>query len=126
MRLYQVLACAVLLAAPATAQDFKRQMLHRVDVPTGALHETVIGTAEIAPQTSTGRHTHPGVEMGVITSGEVEALVEGEPPRRLKAGESFLIPAGKAHDVRTVGDVPATVVVTWVVEKGKPLSAPAK
>ena len=119
------LAALFLIATPVSAQDFKREILQRIDVPIGVQHETVVGMAEIAPHGTTGRHTHPGVEIVVVIAGEMDAFVEGAATARLKPGDSFLVPTGKIHEVRTVGDVPAKVMVTWMVEKGKPMAAPA-
>jgi len=126
MRFHHVLAIAVVLVAPASAQEFKRSVLQRADVPQGAAYETVLGTAEIPPKGTTGRHTHPGVELLVVIQGEMDVLIEGEAPKRLKAGDSLAIPSGKVHDVHTMGEVPAKVVVTWMVEKGKPIASPAE
>ena len=68
------------------------------------------------------RHTHPGVETGYILQGEADFMVEGQPDKRLKAGDHFNI-AGLPHSVRAG---PATkVVVTYVVDKTKPLASPA-
>jgi hypothetical protein len=52
---------------PATdqAQSIKRIPLQRFDVP-GTAYETVIGIAEIAPNVTIGRHTHPGPESGYL------------------------------------------------------------
>ena len=36
-----------------------------------------------------------------------------------------MIPAGRIHDAKTVGDQPTKVLATYVVEKGKPLASPA-
>jgi len=127
MRLYVLAAAAAaVVAAPAEAQEFKRQILQRVDVPLGAQHETVIGTAEIAVGGATGAHTHPGVEMIVVIDGEMDVFVEGESAKRLKPGDSFAVPSGRVHDTKNVGTVPAKIVVTWMVEKGKPMAVPAK
>jgi quercetin dioxygenase-like cupin family protein len=129
-------ALAVLISTdPATAQQnlpaatnqtqaIKRTALQRFDVP-GAAYETVIGLAEIAPDTSIGRHTHPGPESGYLIEGGFELLVEGEPTRTLKAGDSYLIPPNVVHDART-GSAGAKVIATYVIEKGKPLASPAK
>jgi quercetin dioxygenase-like cupin family protein len=123
---FAAFALATLVAtAPAGAQEFKRQILQRVDVPLGAQHETVIGTAEITVGGATGAHSHPGVEMIVVIDGEMDVFVESEPAKRLKPGDSFAVPTGKVHDTKNVGSVPAKVVVTWMVEKGKPMAVPA-
>ena len=119
------LIASAVAAIPTTAQapGIKRTLLQRMDV--GDNRETVQAIAEIAPGVAAGRHTHPGVEFGFVLEGAASLEVEGEVPRLLKAGDFFMIPAGKVHDAKTVGDAPAKVLATYVVEKGKPLATPA-
>jgi quercetin dioxygenase-like cupin family protein len=69
---------------------------------------------------------HHGDEIGYLQDGEVEMQIDGEAPRKLKAGDGFIIPAGRVHDAHNIGAGPARVIVTYVVEKGKPLAVPAK
>lgn len=114
-----------IVASSATAQELKRTIMQRVDVPTGALHETVIGTVEVPPGGATGRHSHFGVEMIIMVEGEMDVLIDGEAPKHLKVGDSLAIPTGKIHDAKTVGAGAARAAVTWVVEKGKPMATPA-
>jgi quercetin dioxygenase-like cupin family protein len=109
--------------AATTAPTIKRTPLQKFDVPSGS-YETVIGLAEIAPNASIGRHTHPGLEGGYMIEGEMTLLVEGQPPRAIKAGDSWQIPAGVIHDAKA-GANGAKVIATYVVEKGKPLASPA-
>jgi quercetin dioxygenase-like cupin family protein len=90
----------------------------------GTNYETVIGLAEIAPNVSVGRHTHPGPESGYVLEGDLTLLVEGQPPLALKAGDSYKVPPVASHDARA-GDKRAKVLVTYVVEKGKPLASSA-
>lgn len=111
-------------AATAQTQNIKRIPLQRFDVP-GTAYETVIGIAEIAPNVSIGRHTHPGPESGYLIEGGIELLIEGEPPRRLKAGESYKVPPRTVHDAKTGSDG-ARVIATYVVEKGQPLASAEK
>jgi quercetin dioxygenase-like cupin family protein len=130
------LACAALAAlawmdlaaaqqsAPAAVnqtQNIKRIPLQRFDVP-GTAYETVIGIAEIAPDVTIGRHTHPGPESGYLIEGGFELLVDGEQPRQLKAGNSYVVPPNTLHDAKT-GAAGAKVIATYVVEKGKPLAS---
>ena len=130
------LACAALAAlawmdlaaaqqsAPAAVnqtQNIKRIPLQRFDVP-GTAYETVIGIAEIAPDVTIGRHTHPGPESGYLIEGGFELLVNGEQPRQLKAGNSYVVPPNTLHDAKT-GAAGAKVIATHVVEKGKPLAS---
>jgi quercetin dioxygenase-like cupin family protein len=51
-------------------------------------------------------------------------LVEGQPPKEIKVGESYQIPPGAIHDAKT-GPSGAKLIATYVVEKGKPLATPA-
>ncbi len=116
-----------LIGCPAAfAQDaeIKRQIMQRSDVP-GTAYETVLGIAELPSGMSIGKHTHLGVEVGYVAQGELELMIDGQAPIRLKAGDSYLVPAGAAHDAKSIGNVPGRAVATWVVEKGKPLSQPA-
>ncbi len=105
------------------AGGIKRTILQRFDIEGG--REVIVGLAEIAPGASAGRHSHPGVETGYVIEGSATLEIDGEPTRLMKAGESYLIPAGKVHDARAVGSGAARVIATYVVEKGKPLSTPA-
>ncbi|WP_072391061.1 cupin domain-containing protein [Hyphomicrobium sp. CS1BSMeth3] len=111
-------------AAANQTQGIKRIPLQRFDVP-GTAYETVIGIAEIAPNVSIGRHTHPGPESGYLIEGGFELLIDGEAPRMLKAGESYKVPPRTVHDAKT-GPEGAKVLATYVVEKGQPIASPAK
>lgn len=111
-------------AAINQTEPIKRIPLQRFDVPETP-YETVIGIAEIVPNVSIGRHTHPGPESGYVIQGGFELLIDGEPPRHLKAGESYKIPARVVHDAKT-GPNGAKVIATYVVEKGQPLASAAK
>jgi len=133
------LACAAALATsaviaiaaaqqqpPAMTQQtatIKRTPLQKFDVP-GTNYETVIGLAEIVPDVTIGRHTHPGPESGFMLEGELVLMVAGQPDKTVKAGESYQVPAGAVHDAKT-GPKGAKVIATYVVEKGKPLATPA-
>ena len=61
-----------------------------------------------------------------MLEGEGELLIDGEDPRRVKAGESFVIPAGTVHDAVNTGKSTMKLVGVYVVEKGKPLASAAK
>ena len=117
-----------LMAAPVLADSapagIKRTPLQSIDFPEG--YKTVTGLAEVAPGHASGMHTHPGIETGYVLDGEVLMIVEGKPDRTLKAGDSFVIPPGARHDVKSVGSVPAKAVSVFVVDKSKPLASPAK
>ena len=117
-----------LMAAPVLADNappgIKRTPLQSIDFPDG--YKTVTGLAEVAPGHASGMHTHPGIETGYVLDGEVLMIVEGQPDRTLKPGDSFVIPSGAKHDVKSVGSVPAKAISVFVVDKSKPLASPAK
>jgi quercetin dioxygenase-like cupin family protein len=111
---------------PAMTQqtaNIKRTPLQKFDVP-GTNFETVIGIAEIVPNLNIGRHTHPGPESGFMLDGEMVLMVEGQPEKTVRTGESYQVPPGAVHDAKT-GPKGAKVIATYVVEKGKPLASPA-
>jgi len=110
-------------ASAVPAQAIKRTPLQKFDVP-GTNYETVIGMAEIAPNVSIGRHTHPGPESGYVLAGEAVLIIDGQPDKIIKAGDSYQVPPGAIHDARS-GPQGAKVIATYVVEKGKPLASPA-
>jgi quercetin dioxygenase-like cupin family protein len=86
----------------------------------------VVAKVELDEGVAAGRHSHPGDEISYVLEGEGELLIEGEDPRRVKAGESFVIPAGTVHDAVNTGKGPMKLVGVYVVDKGKPLATPAK
>jgi mannose-6-phosphate isomerase-like protein (cupin superfamily) len=57
--------------------------------------------------------------------GEGEILIEGQQPRKVKAGDGFVIPNGARHDAHNTGSGPLKLAAIYVVEKGKPLATPA-
>jgi len=109
--------------AIAQQSGIKRTPLQKLDFPAG--YNTIAAIAEIPAGGAAGRHTHPGAETGYILEGEAELLVEGQPPRKLKAGDSYQIPEGVPHDAKVVGDKPAKVLGVYVVKAGEPLAKPA-
>lgn len=115
-------ALAMLAAAGASAQ-VKRTPVLTADIATPG-REAVVVRGEIAPGASAPRHTHAGDEISYVLEGEVELLVDGEPPRTVKAGEAFVVPAGKVHGARNGGRALLRFVGVYVVDKGKPLATP--
>ena len=114
-------ASGVLLAQ---ASGLTRTMVGRADVSI-ANREAVVARVEVAPGAKAGRHTHPGDEISYVLEGEATLLIDGQAPRVVKAGESFVIPAGVVHDAHNNGSAPTKLVGVYVVEKGKPLATPA-
>lgn len=104
---------------------FSRTLITKASVANPA-NEAIVAKVELQPLASVPRHLHHGDEIGYVLSGDGELSIDAEPVRRLKPGEAFVIPAGKIHSARNLGEVPMTIVSVYVVEKDKPLAEPAK
>jgi quercetin dioxygenase-like cupin family protein len=115
------LAAGTLLAQ---ASGLTRTLIGRADVSVPG-REAVTARVEIAPGAKAGRHTHPGDEISYVLDGEITLLIDGQPPKLVKAGEGFVIPAGTIHDAHNGSATPTRLVGVYVVEKGKPLATPA-
>ena len=115
-----------LAAAPARAADapITRTPLQTAIAPDAA-HGVQSYLVTVASHATVARHTHPGVEMGYLVSGVLTVSVTGQPDRSMQPGDSWAFPAGAPHSLVNAGDVPAQLVVTYVVETDKPLSSPA-
>lgn len=124
----RILAGLALAAAAgallAQASGLSRQLVGKADVSVPG-REAVVARVEVAPGAKAGRHTHPGDEISYVMEGEATLLVDGQPPRKVKAGESFVIPAGVVHDASNDSSAPIKLVGVYIVEKGKPLATPA-
>jgi quercetin dioxygenase-like cupin family protein len=120
-----VAVASLAIAGVAIAQQsgIKRTPLQKVDFPAG--YNTVTAIAELPPGAAAGRHIHPGAETGYVLEGELELLIDGQPPRKLKAGDSYQIPEGAVHDAKAGGDKPMKVLGVYVVKAGEPLAKPA-
>lgn len=117
-----LLGFAGLILAQASA--LTRTMVTKADVSVPG-REAVVARVEVAPGGVAGWHTHPGDEISYVMEGEATLLVAGQPPRQVKAGEGFVIPAGTVHNAKNDGPMPTRLVGVYVVEKGKPLASPA-
>lgn len=75
---------------------------------------------DFAEGASFPKHSHPGVEMAYVLSGEIEYEMEGK-IIRLKAGESLYIPAGAVHSAKNIGKGTTSELATYIVDKSKPI-----
>ena len=114
----------VAFAGVAIAQQpgIKRTPLQKLDFPAG--YNTVTAIAEVPAGGASGRHTHPGMETGYVMEGELELVLDGKEPMKIKAGESYQIPEGAVHDAKA-GDKPFKVLAIYIVKAGEPLAKPA-
>jgi len=109
----------------AQAPGFKRVELQRHDIGSTG-REAIMTRAEFQPGAATPKHTHPGEEVAYVLQGELSIELEGKPALKLKAGDSFFVPAGTVHMGKNTAKGETIVLSTYVVEKGKPLAATVK
>jgi quercetin dioxygenase-like cupin family protein len=126
MRAVSLTLVAFVLTAAVAAQQpaFKRTVLQQSDISVAG-REVISAVADFEPRATPGRHTHFGEEIGYILEGTFLIEQEGKAPVTLKAGGSFLIPAGTIHNATNTGAGAGKILATYVVEKGKPLATPA-
>lgn len=119
-------AAAVAQQAPAPAAPLFASKPVLVSPITGDdKKEMVLMSVAIQPTGMVPMHTHPGDCVGTVVEGTVELLVEGQPPRRVVAGETYANLRGTAHGFRNVGDMPVRLLNSLVVDKGSPRVQPA-
>ena len=103
----------------------KRTILQRADVAASPAQETIFGTVDVAPGSGNPFHTHFGSEIGYVAQGRIRLEIQGQPPRELGPGESFLVLRGQVHRSVLLDDAPVRLINTWTVDKDKPLLTPA-
>jgi len=90
----------------------------------GAPQTVVFLERELAKGESSGQHIHHGVEMNVLIQGTLRVTIHGRPPVVMHEGDSMTIPREVPHEALNIGDGPARLIVTYVVDKGRPLKEP--
>jgi quercetin dioxygenase-like cupin family protein len=111
----------LLFLASAAAAPGPAPVTHAaLDVPQDkGAQQVIVQSRDFPAGASSGWHIHPGTEIAVVVSGEMEMVTAGG-VRRFKPGESFTMPRGLAHNGINPGGETARVVITLVVDKGAP------
>lgn len=117
-------AASAQTAAPAPTAGVTRKILSQTDGPAPG-YMTLLVEATIEPGVAVARHTHPGIESAYVMAGGFELPIQGQATRNIKAGDAFQIPPETPHAGGKPGDAKTTILITYVVEKGKPLASPA-
>ena len=107
-------------AAHAQAPGTRRTELQRHDLSAPG-REGIQVRVDFDPGYEFPRHTHPGEEIIYVIEGTLEYKIEGQPTRRVKAGDVLFVPVGAIHSVKNVGSGNGSELATYIVEKGKPL-----
>jgi quercetin dioxygenase-like cupin family protein len=111
-------------APPAAAGGVTRKILSQTDGPAPG-YETLLVEATIEPGVVVGRHTHPGIESAYVLEGGFELPIQGQATRTIKAGDAFQVPPDTPHAGGKAGTAKSRILITYVVQKGKPLASPA-
>jgi quercetin dioxygenase-like cupin family protein len=111
-------------APPAATAGVTRKILSQADGPMPG-YVTMLVEAIIEPGVAVARHTHPGIESAFVLEGSLELPIQGQETRMVKAGDGFQIPPETPHAGGKPGDARTRILITYVVEKGKPLASPA-
>ena len=97
------------------------------DVPQGDAAQVVhVVTRDIPAGGEIPWHTHPGVEIAYVESGNVELEMAGKDVLKLGPGGHFMVPRGTVHSGRNTGQAAARLVLTYVVDKDATLRMPAE
>lgn len=122
-----MIATASLAIQPAHTHDVRLGDIKRTPLMTQDLsvpgRQVVQVRVDFPRGTAAVRHNHPGEELVYVIEGVLEYRLDGRPPVTLVAGDVLLIPYGTHHSVRNVGSGNAAELATYIVDRGKPLSA---
>jgi len=103
----------------ATQQDvpgITRIDLQEHDLSVPGRH-VVQNRVQVTPEAPPFRHFHHGEEVIYVLEGELEYQIDGQSPRKVRAGEALTVPRETIHAVKGDG----AELATFFVDKDKPL-----
>jgi quercetin dioxygenase-like cupin family protein len=120
-----MVACVIAWSPSSGAQiGLEREILLQKDLAIPG-DEVVLVAVTIAVGGREGKHWHAGTLVGYVLEGELTLEQDGQPTKTVKAGETVLIEPRQVHEGINRGRVPVRALVTFITEKGKPLTTPA-
>lgn len=84
--------------------------------------EVVVVKITIAPGAELPMHKHPSINAGMLLSGELTVITEGDKVKHLKAGEGLIELVNQWHYGKNEGTVPAEILVVYASTKDAPLA----
>jgi quercetin dioxygenase-like cupin family protein len=108
--------------ARAQQPSVERKVLLQQDLTIPG-YQNVLVAVTIPAGGREGRHTHPGTLLVHVLEGALTLDHDGRPSATYKAGESVYIEPGRVHEGINKGTAPVRAIASFVVEKGKPLTA---
>lgn len=134
-RLHSAAAAAVIavtMTAPSAGATPAEGDIERTDLAKGTTDAPVaivsvgqpttlyVQNLVLAPDSSSGWHTHPGPEYSAINGGEVTLQTAGGcVPAVFGAGQAIFVPAGVPHVVSNRGIEQAQATVTYTLPAGR-------
>jgi quercetin dioxygenase-like cupin family protein len=110
-------------ATSASSGGVTRNILAQTDGPAPG-YTTILVEAIIEAGVKVAAHTHPGIESAYVLEGGFEVPIKGQPTRNIKPGDGFQIPPETPHAGGAAVPARSRLIITYVVEKGKPLASP--
>jgi quercetin dioxygenase-like cupin family protein len=98
----------------------KRTELQRAhsEVPGRLIVQTLF---QIPVGEQSGRHSHPGEEVGYLIQGDIVMEFDDRPALTVHAGEPFLIPPGAVHNARNIGAAETRMLSSYFIDDTQPL-----
>jgi quercetin dioxygenase-like cupin family protein len=109
--------------SPAPAAPTSRDLLRADAFFSGEPYEVAQVVLDFAPGAQTPVEAHPGQVFVTVFEGSVARTTDGA-EKTYQAGEFFVERPGAATQVRNAGNGPATLLETYLLPKGAPLSTP--
>jgi quercetin dioxygenase-like cupin family protein len=111
--------------APSAFAETNRTVLKQADL-TGTNMEIIIAVLEVPPGTAIERHTHPGEEAVYVLEGATLQMPDGTEVAR-PSGQAGVNVRDVPHaGYKVVGDKTLKLLTVHIVDKGKPMTVPAK
>jgi quercetin dioxygenase-like cupin family protein len=108
------------------ATAIKRTDLLKTALPEMEGKDMNVWVADIPPNSSTGRHSHPTPRFVYVLEGVVLYEVDGKPPQIFKAGEAYVEMPGEIHNFRNASSTqPAKALGFQYANDGQPLQTNA-
>ena len=123
-QLSAALTAAALMMTAAEGQMITRREIGRTDI-AGTNKEMVMVEVEVPPGAISPRHTHPGEEAYYVVQGSTIQFASKPAEVRASGSGGINLREGPHAGYKVVGDKVLRQVSVYVVDKGKPISAPA-
>lgn len=113
------------MMTPSFAESVPQtHVLQRISIPQSP-YQMGMGITEFAPNATKPAQKQTGPELCYVLEGEITFMVEGQAPKRYKAGDSYQNLPNLVHWTKA-GPKGAKILATWALEPGKPVATLVK